>query len=342
MQIVWTVILTILVFGIIIFIHELGHFLVAKWSDIKIHEFALGMGPKLFSFKKGDTVYSLRALPIGGYVKMEGEDEVSSDDRAFNKKPIIKKIAVIMAGAIMNLILGFILLNIIMSMQSTISSTTISSFREDSMSNGYGLEVGDKITKINGTRIYVDNDIVYKLLSDKDGIVDIQVKRDDQIIELNNVNFAMQSSNDSSAVNIDFSVTPQEKTFFNVIKESTLKCVSIGRLVWISLIDLITGNANINDLAGPIGVANAIGEASSMGISSFLMMFAFITINIGIFNLLPIPALDGGRLVFLIIESIRKKPIKPEWEGYIHLAGFFLLIALMIFVTFNDIIKIFK
>lgn len=343
MQIIWTILLTVLVFGVIIFIHELGHFLAAKWSDIKVHEFSLGMGPKIFGFKKGDTDYNLRLFPIGGFVNMEGEDKESDDVKSFGKKPLHKKIFVILAGAFMNLLLGFILLVIILSFQPKISSTTVAQFRENSISSKTGLQVGDKIEKINGTRIYVDNDIIYKLYSDKDGVVGMSVIRDGQKIKLDSVKFNIdQDDKGNSSTNIDFLVKTQEKSFFTIIKESWLKTVSTARLVWLSLMDLVTGRASINDLSGPIGVAGVIGEASSMGILSFLMMVSFITINIGVFNILPIPALDGGRFVFLIVEKIIKKPINPKIENYIHSIGFILLILLMIFVTFNDIFKIFK
>lgn len=343
MQIILTILLTIFVFGIIIFVHELGHFLVAKWSGIKINEFALGMGPKLFGFKKGETYYNIRLFPIGGFVDMEGEDSSSDDERAFNKKTIYKRIAVILAGATMNILLGFLLLNIIVSMQPKISSTTIAKFKDDSISNSSGLMVNDKIIKIDGAKILVDNDIIYKLSRAKDGIVDMQVLRNNEYVHLNNVKFpTFIDEKGNNFTNLDFFVKAQDKNIINILKESFFKTISIARLVWLSLIDLITGIASVSDLSGPIGVASAIGEASSIGISSFLFIFAFITINIGIFNLLPFPALDGGRFIFLLIESIRKKPIKPEIEGYIHITGFALLILLILFVTFNDIFKFFQ
>ncbi len=191
------------------------------------------MGPKLFGFKKGETYYNIRLFPIGGFVDMEGEDSSSDDERAFNKKPIYKRIAVILAGATMNILLGFLLLNIIVSMQPKISSTTIAKFKDDSTSSSSGLMINDKIIKIDGTKILVDNDIIYKLSRAKDGIVDMQVLRNNEYIDLNNVKFPTSiDEKGNTFTNLDFFVKAQDKNIINVLKESLFKTISIARLVW--------------------------------------------------------------------------------------------------------------
>lgn len=336
------VIIAIIVFGVIIAIHEFGHFIVAKLCNIRVNEFAIGMGPALIKRRKGETLYALRAIPIGGYVKMEGEDESSDDDRAFNKKPVYQRMLVVVAGAVMNILLGFIIILIATLMSDGISTTVIASFNENATSHESGLKVDDKILKINGRRMFVDADIVYELLNDEDGITQILVERNGEKVNLDNVKFDIEKNEDGTqSINFDFMVYGQKKTFTNVVKFTADKTVSTARIIWLTLTDLLKGKYGINDLSGPIGVVDAIGQASSMGLLQLLALASFITINVGIFNLLPIPALDGGRIVFLIIEGIRRKPIKPEYEGYVHFIGLALLLLLMVIVSISDVVKLF-
>ena len=336
------VIIAIIVFGVIIAIHEFGHFTVAKLCNIRVNEFAIGMGPAIIKRRKGETLYAVRAIPIGGYVKMEGEDESSEDDRAFNKKPVYQRILVVVAGAVMNLLLGFIIIFVATLMSKGISTTVIASFNENAASHESGLQVNDKILKINGRRIFVDADIVFELLNDEDGITQMVVERNGDKIHLNDVKFDIEKNEDGTqSINFDFMVYGQKKNFTNVMKFTANKTVSTARIIWITLTDLIKGKYGINDLSGPIGVVDAIGQASSMGLVELLALASFITINVGIFNLLPIPALDGGRIVFLVIEGIRRKPIKPEYEGYVHFIGLALLLILMLVVSVSDIVKLF-
>ncbi|HKM32431.1 MAG TPA: site-2 protease family protein [Oscillospiraceae bacterium] len=332
------ILIAIIVFCVIITVHELGHFVVAKLCGIYVKEFAIGMGPALIKWKGKETQYSLRLFPIGGYCNMEGEDVSSDDERAFCNKPVYQRMLVTCAGAVMNIALGFLVVMLQTSTGGNIVSTTIKQFEENATSAQSGLKVDDKILKVNGMNIFVDYDIVYQLVSDEDGLVDMQVLRDGEKVTLKDVHFAIEKKADNSqSINIDFSVYSTEKTFFNVIGQSFKETASTARLIWISLGDLITGKYGINDLSGPVGVVSAIGQASSMGINTLLMLISFITINVGIFNLLPIPALDGGRMIFLIIEAIRRKPIKPEHEGYVHFIGFALLILLIIIISIKDI-----
>ena len=333
---------TIIVFGLVIFIHEFGHFAVAKLSGIKVNEFSLGMGPRVFGFKKGETDYSLRALPIGGFVAMEGEDEESDEENAFNKAPVQSRIAVVVAGAVMNLVLGFVVLVFLTSQQSEITSRTISMFHDGASTQQSGLQVDDEIIAVNGRRCYVANDLIYEFARTQNGVADLTVRRNGEIVKLNDVEFETYTDEDGiKQMVIDFYVYPQEKTFSSVINEAAKWTVSLARMVFLSLVDLVTGNVAINQMSGPVGIVTVISEAASMGLNNVLMILAMITINLGIFNLVPFPALDGGRLLFLLIELLRGKPINQKYEIIVNTAGMFLLLTFMAFVTFSDITRLF-
>lgn len=345
MNLFLTIVVTILVFGIIIFIHELGHFIAAKASGIKVHEFALGMGPTLFGFVKGDTKYALRLFPIGGFVSMEGEDEASEDEAAFNKKPVWKKIIVVVAGAFMNILLGFLILVFLNTFRAGDLPTNIVAKFNNPATEQSGLQVGDEILKINGRRMLIEQDIALSVSQDSDKVVDMVVKRDGKKVTLSEVNVALVTKTDGDGQEktlFPLLVESEPKNIWTVAKYTALNTAYIARVVWLSLIDLVTGKAAVTDLAGPVGVGQVIGQAMSVSLSSLFNMIAFLTINIGVFNLLPIPALDGGRLIFLIIEGIRRKPINPKYEGYVHAVGLILLLLLMVFVFFNDIVRLFR
>lgn len=341
---VWPIAVAVLFFGLIIAIHELGHFLSAKLFKVKVNEFSLGMGPAIFKKKKGDTQYSLRCLPIGGYVSMEGEDEESEDENAFCKKKWWKKLIIVAAGAIMNLVLGLIFVTILTCMDDLIGTTQIHSFYENATSAQYGLEAGDEIKEINGTSIFSSRDISYCLQRDDDGIYDFVVDRNGEKITVEGVQFERKTDEDGNTTIInDFIIVGVEKTPINVISTAFKDTVSIARLVWLTLFDLVTGHYGINDLSGPVGTVSIIADVTSQAVTSganfdaIVYIMALITINVGVFNLLPVPALDGGRLFFILIEAIRKKPIPAKYEGYIHAAGLVLLLLLMVVITFNDI-----
>ena len=338
---IWSIVLTLVIFLIIIFIHELGHFAVAKLSGVKVNEFALGMGPAVFKRQMGETLYSVRAFPIGGFCSMEGEDDGSADPRAFCNARLWKRMLIVLAGAAMNLLLGLVIVMGITAASDVITSNTVASFYDNASSEATGLQAGDTILEINSRSILVENDIAYELLRDADGVVDMVVRRDGEKVALSGVTFTMIDGEDGSrSLSVDFKVVGIEPTFGNVLSYSFRKTVSIARLVWISLLDLVTGHASINDLAGPIGMTQVVGQAAKVGTSSLLLLAAFISVNVGIFNLLPIPALDGGRFFFLLVEAIRRKRIKPEYEAYVHLAGFAVLILLMVVVAFHDVWRI--
>lgn len=347
--IVLLIIFAILLFNLIIFLHEFGHFFWAKKFGVKVNEFALGMGPRVFKIQKGETMFSLRALPIGGFCEMEGEDEHSDNPRSFEQKKAWQKMLIIASGGIMNLILGFVLTFILLVNSPAIASTTIKSFDKDAVSSSSGLMVGDEILKINNSKIHTFRDIAFNISAFDTSCFDIEVRRDGKTINLENVNFkTVENTDGSHSVEIDFFVEPVEKNFINLIKSTFLETASTIKTVWRSLGGLVTGKISLKKTAGPIGIASEIGKITNEGLkfSAFIAIIniinimAIITINLGIFNLLPLPALDGGRLVFLFIELITGKKINPKYEGLVHTIGFVLFILFMIWMSYSDILKL--
>lgn len=345
-----TVIIAVILFALIIGIHEFGHFITAKKCGVKVNEFSIGMGPKIFSKRGKETVYSLRLVPIGGYCAMEGEDEASSDERAFNNKVWWKRAIILAAGAIMNIILGIVFMFIIQVQEPYYSSTQIAYLVSDSTSMNAGIEVGDRIYSVNGYRTYCTTDMSFALSTAKDGILDIVVKRDGKKLEFNDLQMEVVSYSDSVAVTrIDFKVYAVKKTVKSVITSTFSETLAFIRMIYASIIMLFTGQAGFNEVSGPVGMASAIGQVAEQGFaSSFLdglnniiYFMALITVNLGIFNLLPLPALDGGRLLFVFVEAIRGKPVDPEKEGIVHFIGFALLIFLMVAVTIKDVWSLF-
>lgn len=345
---VWPVLVAILFFGIVIMIHELGHFITAKIFKVKVNEFSLGMGPALLKKKGKVTQYSLRLFPIGGYVSMEGEDEESDDENAFLKKDCWKRIIIVAAGAIMNLLLGFIICIAITLSDKMIVTNVVADFRENSVTQQAGVKPGDEIISINGRSVGNWLDLSYNMMTDKDGKLDMVVKRDKEKILFENIQYPMQKNEDgSSTIIFDMYVLAQKPTFFNVLKGSFNDTVSMAKIVYHSLFDLITGQFTLNDMAGPIGTVGSIANAASESVkdtnySYIAFIMAMITVNIGVFNLLPLPALDGGRLFFLLVELIRRKPINPKYEGYIHAAGMVLLLIFMAVISTNDVIRLIR
>lgn len=353
-----SIIYTILIFGIIIFIHELGHFIVAKLSKITVYEFSLGMGPTIFKYQskkrqKDDIVeidgedintstkYSLRLLPIGGYVAMGEDDELTDNKNSFNSKPIWKRMAVILAGAAMNLLLGFIIMLCIYSTQPVYNSATVAEFMPDATTQASGLQVGDKIVKMNKTTVFNDRDIVFEMMRDPDSLIDVKVLRDGEKVLLPQVKFNTKGEGASRELIIDFKVVGVKRTVFSAIDYTFRNTVSLARNSWSSIGDLFTGTVKVSDLSGPVGVGQVVDQATGIGFEAVMLLAAFITISVGMFNLLPFPALDGGRFVLLILEAIRKKPINRKVETAINGIGLMLLFGLMILVTFKDIVKLF-
>ncbi len=329
--------------------HELGHFFWAKKFGVKVNEFALGMGPKIFKIQRGETLFSLRALPIGGFCEMEGEDADSNDPRSFGQKKAWQKFIIVSFGAIMNLVLGFIMTIFLLAQSPKFITTTIDSFGENSVSSTHGLMVGDEILSVNGAPIFTYKDLYFDLSIDEKNSFDIKVKRNGQTVELKDINFeTVSTDNGKSATKIDFKLKTTDKNFISLITQTWYDTLSTVKIVWVSLVGIITGRFAVSNMAGPIGMASAIGKAASTGletsvidaINNIVSIMAMITINLGIVNLLPLPALDGGRLIFLLIEMITRKKINPKYEGLIHALGFFLFIALMIYISYSDILRL--
>lgn len=344
------IIFALIIFEVIIIIHELGHFIAAKSCGVKVNEFAIGMGPAILKKKKGDTLYAWRAFPIGGYCAMEGEDNESSSEGSFGSKSLPRRIIIVCAGVIMNFILGLIILIVNTARSDAITTTKIASFEDNAMSQQTGLQLDDEFVKINGMRIFTAMDVSYQFQNDEDGKFDMVVKRDGKNVELKDVAFAV----DGKTMHIDFRVYPGKLTVGSVLAESFKQAATDGRLIYISLFDMIRGKYSLKDLSGPVGIVGSMNEVVESErdeetgkidwsglMDTMLTLAAFISINIGIFNLLPLPALDGGRLIFLIIEGIRGKPVPAEKEGMVHLIGMAVLLIFMAVITVSDIIKLF-
>ena len=344
---VWPILVAILFFGLLIFFHELGHFTFAKLFKVKVNEFAIGMGPTLFKFKKGETKYALRLFPIGGFVSMEGEDEESESENAFCNKPAWQRFIVIAAGGVVNLIMGAIIVAIMLSQTNLIGLPQIHSFEENSVSSQY-LQAGDEIKEINGKHVYSEYDLSFLMARDKDGIIDFVVEREGEKVNLNGVPFQTVKKDDGTITIIyDFIIRGVEPTFLSVTKNAVLESVSIGRIVWISLLDLVTGQYGLSDLSGPIGTVSYIADAAQIATQQtdytyLFTLMAMIAINIGLFNLLPLPALDGGRLFFLAIEFVFRKPVPAKYEGWVHAVGMILLLLLMVVISFSDILRLIR
>lgn len=413
----WPILVAILFFGFIIFIHEFGHFIFAKLFGVKVNEFALGMGPTLFKKKGKETTYALRLFPIGGFVSMEGEEEESGDERAFCNKKLWQKMIIVCAGAVFNIILGIIICGFLVGSDELVGTGEVLQFYDTAVSNVEGgLKEGDKILKIDGKNVYSDYDISFLMQRNDSGKYDFVVERDGKKTELNQVAFAKRTGGNFSLAEgcivesasskikkqglengdkilkvngkavkdstaaieevgkdtdytvdfvvernkgevelkgvklatvtyFDFILRGEEKNVGNVIAGAFKYSVSMSRMVYLSLFDLLRGHYGLNELAGPIGTVSVISDIASQSAkgtdwSSMFMMMALITINIGLFNLLPIPALDGGRFFFMLIELIFRKPIPPKYENWIHAAGMILLFAFMAIISASDIWKL--
>ena len=337
---VWPIVIAILSFLFLIFIHELGHFLAAKAMGVRVNEFAIGFGPTLFRIKGKETVYSFRAFPLGGYCAMEGEEEDSSDERAFcNKKPW-RRLIVIVAGAFFNILFGFliVLLMVGMSPDQYFLSTTVGGFYENSVSESSGLENGDRIVEVNGRKVNIVMDLYYTFTNvPKDGEMDFVVIRNGEKKTLDDVRFATQEFEGVNMITIDFYVNRIEKGFGTYITTAAKTAISYTKIIWWSLIDLVTGKYGISSMSGPVGVAAAMSDAVKRGLADFLPLIGLITINLGIMNLLPLPAVDGGKTFFILIEMIRRKPVPQKYEAIIHGVGLVILLAFIVLITFKDI-----
>lgn len=348
------IIIAIIMFGLLIAVHEFGHFFTAKLLGVRVNEFAIGMGPKLIQKQKGETLYTLRAFPIGGFCAMEGEDATSEDAGSFHNKAWWRKIIILVAGSFMNFLVGFLIILGLFSQIEAVRLPVITDFMDGFTLEGEsGLMVGDEILSIDGNSILLYSDVSY-FLNRTDGVsMDLVVRRDGEKVKLE-----------------DFPLTPQEYLYegqsvymygltFGEVEEATAlvklqqswaQSLNYVRLVWISLVDLVVGSVGVEDLSGPIGIVTIMGEVGEASETTtdaalnILSLVSFIAINLAVMNLLPIPALDGGRILFLAVGGIytlfTKKTINPNYEGYVNGIFFLALLALMVFVAVQDVIKL--
>lgn len=337
---VYPILIAILFFELIIIIHEGGHYFAARLMKIKVNEFSVGMGPKIFQITRKGTKYTLRWILFGGYCSMEGEDEESEDKKAFVNKKVWQRIFVVVAGAVMNLILGFVIVLIIVCSQNLVGTTQVAKFDDAAVSSQSGLQVGDTIKSIDGMRVYTTNDVQTGLSRSPDGTVDMVVTRDGKDVDLQ-VEFETDEYEGTRYIVMDFLLRGVEKTFGNVIVQTFKESVSYARMVFLSVHDLLTGRYGLSDLSGPVGAVSVVSDAVKTSVYSMLRIMALLTINVGLFNLFPIPALDGWRFFVLLAEGITRKKLPAKAEYIINAVGLVLLLGLMCVVTFSDITRLF-
>ena len=381
MSFIITLLAAVFVFSAVIAIHEFGHFAVAKLCGVQVNEFSIGMGPVLLKKIHHGTQYSLRALPVGGFVALEGEESPESQQaegeersdmeerplsqrsgadsspnggasngeevsqptgKPLNEAPVWQRALIMAAGACMNFLLGFVVMAILLAAQNEpITSRVIYAVEDGALCGQTGLEAGDKVLAVNGRRCFVANDMLYELMRTEDYSASFTVLRDGKKVELPRVQFdTWQDEDGETHMSLGFTVYGIRKTPVNVIKEAWNSVLYYGRIIFTSLMDLLRGRESINDLSGPVGIVTAIGQAASYGWQDLLELLVLITVNLGIFNLLPFPALDGGKVVFLLIEGVTGHAVPEKIQSGLTLAAFALLFALMIFATYNDIVRL--
>jgi len=337
----WPYIIAIFLFLFMVVIHEFGHFIFAKILGVRVNEFSVGFGPQLLKKQGKETLYSFRLIPFGGFCAMEGEDEGSSDPKAFCNKAAWRRFLIVSAGALFNIIFGFALFLSYFAPAGGIATNTVGEFSKDAVSSKYGLMQGDEIIKVDGRSCLTATELGYAFSAVEDENVDLVVKRNGEKIELKNVHFEIEEYEGIKYFKRDFNMVYKPNSFGTCIVESAKYTVSYARTVWFSLVDMIRGKFSINEVSGPVGVASALGEATRSGIDTLLPMLCLITINLGVFNLLPIPALDGGRLLFILVEMVRRKPLSQKYESVVHAVGFLLLMLFLAFITLKDILGFF-
>lgn len=332
-----TVLVAIFVFGLLVFFHELGHFGVAKLVGIKVHEFAIGMGPKLVGFGKGETQYTLRAFPIGGFVRMEGEDEISNDARSFGNKSVLARLAVIIAGPIMNFILALLLFTILFYSIGA-PSTTLQGVIPGTPAEAAGLMQGDRVIAIDGEEILDWNQLIQIVSNSKDQALEFTLKRNNETI-IKTITPEVDEETKQVMVGI---IPKARKSIISAVKSSFTNMLYVIAEIGDFLRRLVARQVTSGEVAGPVGIINMVGQATRAGWMNVVFLAGLISVNLGLMNLLPIPALDGSRIIFLIFEMFRGKPVNPEREGMIHIVGFALLITLMLFITYQDILKLIR
>lgn len=349
------IIVAILIFGVLVATHELGHFATAKLLGVKVNEFAIGMGPAVFKRQKGETLYSLRILPIGGFCALEGEEDDSADPRSFGRAVWWRKIIILCAGAFMNFVTGLLLISILYAPAQGFRAEVYGGPLEGYGTEDCGLLAGDRFLSVDGHRVLVYGNARFFL--DRAGeTIDFVVDRNGERVVLKDVHLPYQERIDEAGNytrlrGLTMAVTADPTDFFGTLGYAWNTSIDFVRLVWISLGDLVTGAVGLRDLSGPVGIVNMMGEVGSQSPTLFDAAWnlgylaALIAVNLAVMNLLPLPALDGGRVFFLalngLIYGLFRKKIDAKYEGYVHLAGLAALMCLMLAVTFSDVSKLF-
>lgn len=329
-----TIIYAILIFCLLIFVHEFGHFIAAKACGVKVNEFAIGMGPAFFKKQKGETQYSLRIFPIGGFCAMEGEDEDSEDERAFNNKPAWQRACVLAAGPFMNLLPAMLLLVVIATWAGQ-PTTTINKVIDGSPAYEAGLQKGDEILGIDGKKIDEWNDLLTVVGQTKNDTVSFELDRDGKKMTIQSrVEYDEQAQRNKVGVSPVFKHSLAEGTV-NGVKNTGKMTV----MMYDILKKLVTGEVSVKELSGPVGIVYAVNDSAKAGVIYVIYLSALLSLNLAIMNLLPLPALDGGRLLFLVIRKFTGKRMTDEMEGKVHFVGIMLLLLLMVYVTWNDIVR---
>lgn len=340
------IVLAILIFGLLIIVHELGHFIAAKAVGVRVNQFSLGLGPRLFGKQLGETDFCVCALPIGGACVMEGEDEASDDGRAFVNKPVWARFLILVAGSAMNFIMGAVILTVIVLGLPGTSTNTVESFPAELGGTNGGLLAGDEILVIDGERVIDPGRIAYLLSRSGSDTHEITVRRDGEKLTLENCEIVPRDFGDGAGLRYGINLKAGESTVWAKLGYSAKLCLENVRIIRMSLGDLLTGNVGLRDMSGPVGITAVMSDAAkNYSVGAFFELAAFIAINLAVMNLLPLPALDGGRVLFLAVELILSpfgKKLDPKYENYVHLAGLALFMALMVFVTFNDIVRLIK
>lgn len=342
-MIILYLLLTFLLLGVLIVLHEGGHYAVARLCGIKVNEFAVGMGPKVLSWtsKKSGILYSLRAFPIGGFVSMEGEDGEAEDENAFYKKPVWKRLLTVLAGPVMNLIVGFLGMTIIVLSSPVLASNTVAGFQDVALSPAAGLSVGDKIVAVEGVPVHTANEVVYEIMNSGFKPISLTVERNGARQTLGNVRFPSFEEDGTTFGNYDMIFAAEAKTVGSVAKHSFFRSTSCVKMIWDSIVGIITHRFGVNSVSGPIGISETVGQAAAMGWENLLYLFVVISVNLGVMNLIPFPALDGWRAFTLVFEAIFRRPLNRNVEGLINFVGLALLMVLMVVITGKDIANVF-
>lgn len=345
------ILLAAFAFGLMIFLHELGHFLSARAFGVTVKEFSIGMGPRLLSYtsKKTGIVYKICLLPLGGYVTMVGEDEESDDPNALSKKPAWQRLIIMAAGGAMNLVTGLLVMLLCVSMIAgdNLQVPVVDRFAEYSDGReaaGYvaGLREGDRILSVDGRRVRIGAELDYEIMRRGIEPVTLVVERGGEELVLEGFRFPTYEESNQTLGGRDFYLEVEEGSLGSVLRHTLRRSMMTVRMVWESLYDIVTGRFGIDALSGPVGVAGVMVETARMGFVNFLYLVAVISLNLGVVNLFPLPALDGGRIFFLGLAAIIRREIPARIEGAIHSVGLILLLGLMLFITGKDILGFFR